>query len=199
VIITSDNGPEVPTVLDMRAQYGHNGASPWRGVKRDNWEGGHRVPLVVRWPGRIPAGSETDQTICLTDLMATFAAIVGAELPRDAAEDSFNQLPTWLQRTTDPIREFTLHQTISLDLAIRHGRWKYLDHRGSGGSNYSRPGPWGMQIYALPDTSGGAPGQLYDLATDPGETRNLYRAEPAVVAKLKQQLDAFISSGRSAP
>ena len=81
VIFSSDNGPEVPTVISMRNDHEHDGARPWRGVKRDNWEGGHRVPFIARWPGKISPGSRSEQTICLTDLMATCAAIVGAELP----------------------------------------------------------------------------------------------------------------------
>ena len=80
VIVTSDNGPEVGTVVNMRDKYQHDGARPWRGMKRDNWEGGHRVPLIARWPGKIKAGSTTSQTACLTDLMATCAAIVEASL-----------------------------------------------------------------------------------------------------------------------
>ena len=93
VIVTSDNGPEVGTVINMREKHDHDGARPWRGLKRDNWEGGHRVPMIARWPGRISAGSTSDQTVCLTDIMATCAAIVHAALPDNAAEDSFNILP----------------------------------------------------------------------------------------------------------
>ncbi|MBC7336970.1 MAG: sulfatase-like hydrolase/transferase, partial [Clostridia bacterium] len=70
VIFTSDNGPEVTTVLHMRADYGHDGARPWRGLKRDNWEGGHRVPFIVRWPGHVKPGTVCDLPICHTDIMA---------------------------------------------------------------------------------------------------------------------------------
>ena len=86
LVFSSDNGPEVPTVINMRKTHKHDGSRPWRGVKRDNWEGGHRVPMLVRWPGQVKAGSVSDQTVCLTDLMATCAKIVGAKLPDDAAE-----------------------------------------------------------------------------------------------------------------
>jgi len=201
VIVTSDNGPEVPTVIAMRRDHKHDGARPWRGVKRDNWEGGHRVPMIVRWPGKVPAGSTTDQTVCLTDIMATCGAIVGATLPNDAAEDSFNLLPVLLGKQDEraPIREYTLHQTISLALAIRCGKWKYLDHKGSGGNNYQRTGAWGMKPYALPEKAPEAPGQLYDMEKDPGETTNLYLEHPEVVKTLKAKLDAFVASGRSAP
>ena len=104
IIVTSDNGPEVGTVLNMREKYRHDGARPWRGVKRDNWEGGHRVPLIARWPGKVKAGALAHQTVCLTDIMATCAAVVGAKLPNDAAEDSFNILPILLGEINDGVR-----------------------------------------------------------------------------------------------
>ncbi|NIP95117.1 MAG: sulfatase-like hydrolase/transferase [Akkermansiaceae bacterium] len=194
--MSSDNGPEVGTVVNMREKYDHDGARPWRGVKRDNWEGGHRVPMVARWPGKIKPGSRTDQTVCLTDLMATCASIVGADLPDDAAEDSFDILPVLLGEAKKPVRDFTLHQTISLALAIRKGDWKYLDHKGSGGNNWSRGR---LKQYALEEKAPDAPGQLYDLAEDPGETTNLYEKHPGIVRELKARLEKFKSSGRSAP
>ena len=139
VIFTSDNGPETTSVVHMRADYEHDGARPWRGVKRDQWEGGHRVPFIARWKGKIAPGSTSAQTICLTDVMATCAAMTGATLPDNAAEDSFNILPVLLGKDGGkPVREYTLHQTISLALAIRQGPWKYLDHRGSGGNGYDK-------------------------------------------------------------
>lgn len=196
VIVTSDNGPEVGTVINMREKHQHDGARPWRGMKRDNWEGGHRVPMVVRWPGKIKAGSISDQTVCLTDMMATCAAIVDAKLPNDAAEDSFNILPILLGKTKEKIRDFTLHQTMSLKLAIRNGDWKYLDHKGSGGNNYGRGK---LKRLNLPDKAPDAPGQLYNMKSDPGETKNLYFEHPEVVKKLKKQLELFKQSGRSAP
>lgn len=198
VIFTSDNGPEVPTTIAMRRDHQHDGARPWRGVKRDQWEGGHRVPFIARWPGKIRAGSTAAQTICLTDLLATTAAITQFKLPNHAGEDSFNFLPTLLGGK-EPVREYTLHQTISLALAIRQGDWKYLDHQGSGGNNYNRTGEWGMKQFALPELAPDAPGQLYNLKQDPGESRNLYYEHPDIVEKLKQQLQSFVKNGRSAP
>lgn len=122
VFFTSDNGPETTSVVRMRADYGHDGAKPWRGVKRDQWEGGHRVPFLVRWPNNIAPNSFSSQTISLTDIMATCAALTGATLPSNAAEDSFNILPVFLGKAGGkPIRDFTLHQTNSLALAIRQG------------------------------------------------------------------------------
>jgi len=197
VMFSSDNGPEVSTTFHMRNDQGHDGARPWRGMKRDQWEGGHRVPLVARWPGKIERASTTDETVCLTDFLATCAAIVGFPLPNDAAEDSFNILPVLIgQERGKPVRRYTLHQTIKLELAIRRGPWKYLDHRGSGGNNYA--GKY-LKPYVLPEKAPDAPGQLYNLDTDPGETTNLYFERPEIVKELKSQLEEYKESGRSAP
>lgn len=196
VIVSSDNGPEI-VITRMREQYGHDSARPWRGLKRDNWEGGHRVPFIARWPGKIPPGTVADQTVCLTDFMATCAAILGVSLPADAGEDSRNILPALLGgKSRPPAREYTLHQTIVNALAIRSGPWKLLDHRGSGGNNYDSPV---LRKYRLPDTDPEAPGQLYHLELDPGERQNEYRRQPEIVAKLKAQLEQAKSGGRSRP
>jgi len=200
VMFASDNGPEVPTVISMRSDHKHDGARPWRGVKRDQWEGGHRTPFIVRWPGKVKTGTTSDQMISLTDVMATCGAIVGTDLPDKAAEDSYNFLPVLLGTQGDkPVRQYLLQQTMSLAMSIRRGKWKYLDHKGSGGNNYTRGGRWGMKQYALKDTDPDAPGQLYNLQTDPGETTNLYSKHPEIVKALKAQLEKFKSSGRSRP
>ncbi len=196
VVFTSDNGPEVTTTVHMRRDHGHDGARPWRGMKRDNWEGGHRVPLLVRWPGKVEAGSMSEEPMSLTDLFATCAALTAAELPRDAAEDSFNMLPVLLgEQGAEPVRPYLLSQTISLALAIRQGRWKLLDHRGSGGNNYERSAE--LREFAIPERAPEAPGQLYDLEIDPGETRNLYQEHPEVVARLRRLLEESKMSGHS--
>ena len=196
VIVTSDNGPEVGTVINMREKYQHDGARPWRGMKRDNWEGGHRVPMIARWPDNIKAGKIDDRTVCLTDIMATCAAIVGAKLPNEAAEDSYNILPILLGESSEQIRDFTLHQTISLELAIRKGEWKYLDHKGSGGNFYDKGK---LKKYAMTEMAPNAPGQLYNLKEDPRETMNLYFKFPEIVKEMKGKLKEFRKSGRSAP
>ncbi len=197
VIFTSDNGPETTSVIHMRAEHHHDGARPWRGVKRDQWEGGHRVPLLVRWPTQVKPGTTSDQLISLTDVMATVAAIVGTRLPQDAAEDSFNMLPALLGKAEKPIRPYLLQQAFggARYLAIRRGQWKLLDHTGSGGNRYeNNPG---LQPFMLPDSAPGAPGQLYDLEADPGETNNLYFKHPQIVKELKSLLEASKTSGRS--
>ncbi|MFO7903448.1 MAG: arylsulfatase [Pirellulaceae bacterium] len=195
VIFSSDNGPEVTSVVHMRADHGHDGARPWRGLKRDNWEGGHRVPFIARWPQRVKAGSTTDATICLTDIMATCAAITNASLPPNAAEDSISFLHAFYSAANDDNRRnYTLHQTIRLALGIRQGPWKYLDHRGSGGNNYDREP---LKSFALPASAPNAPGQLYHLGNDPGETSNLYFEQPEKVKTLKSLLEQSKASGRT--
>ena len=199
VIFSSDNGPEVIPVYYMRHDYGHDGARPWRGMKRDNWEGGHRVPLIVRWPGKVKAGTVCDQLTSLTDIMATIADIIGYKLPKNAAEDSISMLPAWLGRAKGPIRKYILHQGFrgARTLAIRSGRWKYLDHKGSGGNNYKKHRL--LKEYYIPDNEPNAPGQLYDLQTDPGERTNVFLEHPEVVRRLKSLLETSKATGRSRP
>ncbi|MCO6456317.1 MAG: arylsulfatase [Pirellulaceae bacterium] len=196
VIFTSDNGPEVTSVVHMRRDHDHDGSWPWRGVKRDQWEGGHRVPFLVRWPDRVNAGTTSDQLVSLTDVMATVAAVTGTDLPRDAAEDSFNILPALDGTAAAPIRPYLLTQAFggARTLSIRRGHWKYLDHPGSGGNNYDAGE---LERLSLPNTAPGAPGQLYDLATDPGETTNLFFERPEIVSQLKALLQKSKAAGRS--
>lgn len=198
VILSSDNGPETATTVRMRADFGHDGAQPWRGVKRDAWEGGHRVPFIARWPARIQAGATSDQLASLTDILATVAAVTGAELPHAAAEDSFNLLPALEGKATAPIRPYLLTQAFGGErtLSLRRGPWKYIDHRGSGGNNYNRGE---LKPFARPDTDPQAPAQLYDLATDPGETTNLYSTKPELVKELQALLTHSKTTGRSRP
>lgn len=194
VLVTSDNGPEVETVFAMRKQYQHDGARPWRGVKRDNWEGGHRVPLIARWPGRTPPGGISKRTVCLTDFLATAAEITGTALPANAGEDSASFLPLLLGRDKET-RAYTLHQTWNLSLAIRQGPWKYLDHKGSGGNSLKTHPE--LRAYDIPDQAPDTPGQLYNLDDDPGETTNLVAKFPERAAALKALLDESRRTGRS--
>ncbi|HKK62368.1 MAG TPA: sulfatase-like hydrolase/transferase [Bacteroidales bacterium] len=200
VIFASDNGPEVVTVFNMRETHGHDGARPWRGMKRDNWEGGHRTPFIVKWPGKVEPNSTSNQLLSLTDIMATCADIVGAELPEDAAEDSYNMLPAFLNTMDDKqIRQYALQQTNELKLSIRDGHWKYLDHQGSGSNNKPRKLRLGMDPEELAGSDPDAPAQLYNLKTDPGEKQNLYRQHPEIVKDMKAKLEEFKETGRSAP
>jgi arylsulfatase A len=197
IIFTSDNGPETTSVIHMRADHQHDGARPWRGMKRDSWEGGHRVPFLVRWPGKVKPGTTTSQLTSLTDVMATVAAILDTKLPDNAAEDSFSLLPALRSETETSIRPYLLEQAFGgqRTLSIRRGDWKYLDHQGSGGNRYEND--LGLKAFIIPEVVPEATSQLYNLTTDPGETMNLTFERPEIVAELKALLEQSKATGRS--
>ena len=124
VIFTSDNGP-VWYPEDVK-RTGHDSVGGWRGMKSSNWEGGHRMPFIVRWPGKVKAGSTSAQLICFTDIMATLADVTGAKLPDDAGPDSFSFLPSLLgtQPEDKPVRE-----SLVIGKSIRSGPWKWIEGR----------------------------------------------------------------------
>ena len=187
LIITSDNGAR-PADVDGCA-YGHKSCGDLRGFKADIWDGGHREPFVASWPGRIEAGTVSHETICLADLMATCAAIVETELPRNAAEDSYNILPVLLGETQDGVlREGTVHHSYEGMFSIRQGQWKLILGRGSGG--FTQP------IRVTPGP-GEPKGQLYDMENDTAETTNLWAERPEIVQELTALLDRYRERGRS--
>ena len=188
LIMTSDNGSHWP-VGDI-AKWRHDANGGFRGQKADIHEGGHRVPFIVRWPGKITPGSSCDHVTCLTDLLATCAAIVGESLPENAGEDSFSFLPSLLGTTDGPHRKSIVHHSCHGMFAIRKGNWKFIDGLGSGG--FTRP----ARVKPKP---GGSQGQLYNLAEDRVEKNNLYLSRPDKVAELKQLLAKYRAAKRSVP
>ncbi len=189
VIVTSDNGaPWRPEDIE---EFGHRANGPWRGQKADIHEAGHRVAFFARWPGRIPAGTTSSQTICLTDVFATVARVIGAKVPRGAGEDSFDL--SAVMRTPSikkPVRSSIVHHSGDGMFAIRSGNWKLIAGLGSGGftaPKFIEPKP------------GEPAGQLYDLAKDPAETDNVYAAHPDVAKRLSGLLKTQQDSGHSAP
>jgi arylsulfatase A-like enzyme len=200
VLFNSDNGPETVHTDWMRQDHDHDAAGGYRGMKRDGWEGGHRVPFIARWPGRIRAGQVSRQLTNTTDIFATVASVVGYQLPNDVAVDSYDMLPVLLgkQEEEDSIRPHMLTQSFRGEFQIRKGDWKYLDHKGSGGNNYSKGN---LQKYALPENAPKADGQLYNLAEDPGETTNLFFTESEKRRELQDLLKKLTvkTNGRSAP
>jgi arylsulfatase A-like enzyme len=184
VVFTSDNGcAPYAGKEDMEAK-GHFPSGPWRGAKSDAWEGGHRVPFIVRWPAVVKPGGVCDRLVHQADLMRTFAEILGTELPDDAAEDSFSLLPL-LKGGDQAVRTHAVSSSIQGVPALRDGPWKYIPAPGSGG--------WGKGG----DQS--QPVQLYQLSDDPAETKNLAASMPEKVAELKALLEKLITDGRSTP
>ncbi|MCP4453973.1 MAG: arylsulfatase, partial [Planctomycetes bacterium] len=188
VIFSSDNGP-VWYDTDV-TRFGHDSSGGLRGMKGDAWENGHRMPFVVRWPGKVRAGSVTHQTISFTDMLATFASIVDTDLPANAGPDSFNILPVLLgkQPAGQAIRGPVIIPSANGTMTIRSGSWKLITSLGSGG--FSKP----SRIKPL---AGGPEGQLYNLNDDRGETNNLYLEKPATVKRLTAELDRIRAAGRS--
>ncbi|MBM3971122.1 MAG: arylsulfatase [Planctomycetes bacterium] len=184
VLFTSDNGCAPYIGVKELEQMGHYPSGPLRGYKADAWEGGHRVPFIARWPGVVKPGSLCGQLVCQADFLRTFADILGAKLPDNAGEDSFSLLPL-LKGDDKPIRENAVSASAQGLPAVRSGTWKYIPGPGSGG--------WGQGG----DQS--QPVQLYNLADDPGESKNLAAALPEKVAAMKTLHEKLITDGRSTP
>jgi arylsulfatase A-like enzyme len=187
-IFTSDNGADWK--LEDLARYAHRANGDWRGEKADIWEGGHRIPFIARWPGRIRPNSVNKELGSLGDLMATAAAIVGTKLPDNAGEDSFNLLPALLGTNTKPVRDSMVQHSIDGMFSLRQDNWKLEQGLGSGGFSPPR---------AVEPAEGGPMGQLYDLSTDPGELHNLYQTRPDVVDRLATLLEKYKRQGYTRP
>ena len=187
VFFTSDNGPFWrPNFIE---KYDHKAAYIYRGMKADAFEGGHRIPFIARWPGKIKAGSQCAETINLTNLLATCAGIVGNKLADNEGEDSFSILPLLLGKEKDYVRPEALIQHSSRGLfVVRQGDWKLILGLGSGG--FSKP-------ETIQPKEGEAPGQLFNLKNDPSETKNLYLQFPDKVEELNRILKKYQDSGRS--
>ncbi len=185
IMVTSDNGAQ-PYDTDHNT-YGHKSCGDLRGFKTNIWDGGHREPLVARWPAQIGAGTTCDDLVSLGDLTATCAEIVGADLPDHAAEDSISFLPSLLGTRSTPRRALVHHSGDGM-YAIRRDNWKLICGRGSGG--------WVLPDVNTPQTDE-FPGQLYDMDTYTAETTNLWGERPEIVEALSAELDEIIRSGRS--
>lgn len=190
VIFTSDNGCSPEANFPLLRKANHDPSAGFRGYKADLYEGGHRVPLIVRWPGRAPAGATTEALSCLTDVYATLSDVIGR--PRDSVggEDSYSWLPLF---NGEPASERTtlVSHSINGHFAFRSGRWKLLLAHGSGG--------WSAPREQVAKSRGLPPIQLYDLAADPGETKNVAAENPELVDDLLRALDREVRRGRSTP
>lgn len=189
VIFTDDNGfAPYAGLAELRAK-GHEPCPGLRGSKADIFEGGHRVPFIVRWPGMVAPGTTCTTTAWLGDFFATTAEVLGQKLAENTAVDSESLLPAFLGR--DLQRDPVVHHSADGYFAIREGQWKLIFASHSGG--WSNPKPAEAKNLDLP------PLQLYDLATDLKETTNVVDAHPDIVARLTARMESYIANGRSTP
>ncbi len=191
MIFTSDNGCSPEADLEQLKSLGHSPGYIYRGHKSDIYEGGHRVPFIVKWPSKISPGRKSVKTVSLNDIMATMADILGYELPADAAEDSYSMLPIITGDQSAYDRESIIHHSANGYFAIRKDRWKLNVCAGSGG--WSHPTEQEAEEMELPWF------QLYDLDDDPDEDNNIANDHPAIVSELKELLYRHIIEGRSTP
>lgn len=189
VIFTSDNGCSPSADFPALAKIGHNPNYHFRGYKADIYEGGHHVPFIVRWPGKVKAKAKCASLAIHTDILATCADVIGVKLPDDAGEDSMSLLPA-LGVKDGPIRSDLIMHSVNGAFAIRDGKWKLCLCPGSGGWSEPRPGKEPADAPAV---------QLFDLEKDIGEKTNLAAEQTEVVARLTKQLQKQVDDGRSTP
>ncbi|QZE12732.1 arylsulfatase [Halosquirtibacter laminarini] len=190
IIFTSDNGCSPMARYDVLKAKGHDPSANYRGHKADIFEGGHHIPFIVRWPAMIKPNTKVDQISCTTDFMATVADILQLKMQDNEGEDSYSMMPILMGDDSDHYqRDYTIHHSINGSFAIRKGDWKLELCAGSGG--WSAPRPKKAKEMNLPDV------QLYNIATDPQETTNVYREHAQVVKDLYGQLIECIDNGRS--
>lgn len=189
VIFTSDNGCSPRVDLPALAKLGHHPSHVFRGAKSDIWDGGHRIPFIVRWPGNVKAGTSCDQTVSLGDFTATTADLLSSKLPDHMAEDSFSILPALLGKASEPPRALNIYHSIDGCFAIQEGRWKLELCPGSGG--WSRPSNAEASVKGMPRV------QLYDMHADISERKNVQAEHPDIVRRLTQMLEKCVAEGRS--
>jgi len=187
VIFTSDNGTSKAADIEGLAEKGHIVSAGYRGSKSDLWDGGHRVPFIVKWPNKVKPNTTSDQLICLTDIFATFSEITNVAVPSKSGEDSVSILPAFYGEDINSTRAGVIHHSISGHFAYRLGKWKLLLAKGSGGWSTPRER----------DASDMPIAQLYDMENDPAETENLYEKRPEIAEQLLKQLELDIKTGRS--
>jgi arylsulfatase A-like enzyme len=203
VIFTSDNGPEVAGEVPQSAyerfrEHGHDSRGGFRGVKRDLWEGGHRVPFIAHWPARIEPGRVSDETVSGVDVAATLASLMDLPIPERAAGDSVDFSPVLLDEDYEsPLREALIYQACDRTLAIRQGDWVLIQSK-TGDRNAKNGEPaWLKEQEGY--TPHDQPGELFNLKEDPQQKHNVYAENLPVVGKLSILLGRYIAEGRSVP
>ena len=180
VVFSSDNG-SAKSNQEMEETYGHRPGGQFRGKKGDAWEGGHRVPFIIRWPGVVQPGTSME-VVGQMDLYATFSEMLGVRLREDEAEDSLSFYPLLKgEPSSRTPRDTIIHFAARGTFAIRSGKWKLIlppEHAPSG----DEPS---------------AAGELYNLESDLGEQSNLWQNNPALVEKLRKMLEKFRTLDRT--
>ncbi|MDF7799034.1 arylsulfatase [Pontiellaceae bacterium B1224] len=212
IIFTSDNGGMFNHTGQEAWEMGHALNGKYLGFKFDAWEGGHRVPFIVRWPGKVEAGTTSDELICNVDMMATFAALTGQTLADGQGQDSVNILPA-LKGESVERDHLLLSPFKKTHLSIRKGKWMYISGKGGGGFSSPKVGNHGFGGPAAITFSGrensdiengkikknAPPAQLYDLENDPAQTINLYNQHPEVVQQMAALLKTYRPEASSEP
>ena len=196
VIFTADNGAETHA-FERLEKFGQWSSGAFRGVKRDVYEGGHRVPFIVRWPGKVEAGFTSDEVVSQVDLAATFAAVTGYRLGRKEAVDSYNLLP--VLSGTDyarPLRKATVQNTSPGSFALRQGDWVLID--APSGSAKKESASY-LKHFGLKAYGKGNPGLLFNLREDPRQSKNLYAKHPEKVKAMRRLLKRYQGGERCAP
>lgn len=189
IVLTSDNGCSPHGFpIELEKKYNHNTSNNYKGRKSHSYEGGHRVPCIVSWPGKIKQGTKSDEIICSTDLYATLADILNHKMKSNEGVDSYSILPVLMgEDLQKPLREATIHHSLNGMFSIRKGKWKYIDGKGHGG------------FHEIKEEFSKEPVQLYNMETDPYETTNVYKEHPEVVKELKTLLETYKKQGYSRP
>ena len=214
IIFTSDNGGMLNQGGQDAFLSGHRSNGELLGFKFDAWEGGQRIPFIVRWPGIIKQGSKSDQLICNVDMLATLAALTGYDLKPGEGPDSYNMLPVIKGNTTEPVRDHVVLAAFKeQNLALRKDNWIYIGAQGGGGFSSTRPGDHGLGGPAALKFTGernsdiedgkirpDAPGvQLYDLDADLSQSRNVVREHPAIAEEMKEMLQELRDAEQTRP
>jgi len=189
IILTSDNGSSPHGFpIAQEIEFAHNTSNGFKGRKSHSYEGGHRVPFIVSWPNGIKAGTNSKETICLTDLYATVADLLKHEMTVDEAHDSYSILPVLKgEEYEKPLREATIHHSMNGHFSIRKENWKYIDGAGHGG------------FAQIKETIPADSVQLYNLANDPHEIFNVYVENPEIALQLKELLEKYKEQGYNRP
>jgi len=196
VIFTADNGPE-HYAYDRIRNFDHRSMGSLRGLKRDIWEGGHRVPFIIRWPGFVEPGSVSAEVISQVDLAATLASITGYDLSGKAAVDSYDLLPLIRgQQHRTPFREATIQNTYENRYAIRQGDWLLID---SFSGEHTKSPDWFNEQNDYRRYEEDNPGLLYNVAEDISQKNNLYVQYPERIKEMKALLIKYKQEGTSYP